>query len=164
MLTNPYSIFSLFFVTITSYHTFVSQSWCFCLLSALLWFHCLHILYCYLFLANWSMHSPALNFQVYNWDRMYRLDFFSFNIVGLSSPLLPCRLTDLRRGLIYSKNLQHPPLLSSHSTAPPTDCTSAPDSPFHCLEHSLRPTSLSVSLLLLIECKLCLVSWSLLRL
>ena len=35
--------------------------------------------------------------------------FFSFNIVGLSSPLLPCRPADLRRGLIYSKNLQHPP-------------------------------------------------------
>ena len=49
---------------------------------------------------------------------MYRLGFFSFNIIGLSSPLLPCRLVDLRRGLLYSKNLQHPPLLSSHSTTP----------------------------------------------
>ena len=48
---------------------------------------------------------------------MYRLGFFSFNIIGLSSPLLPCRLVDLRRGLLYSENLQHPPLLSSHSTA-----------------------------------------------
>ena len=38
--------------------------------------------------------------------------FFSFNIVGYSSPLLPCRPVDLRRGLIYSKNLQHPPLFS----------------------------------------------------
>ena len=38
---------------------------------------------------------------------MYRLGFFSFNIVGLSSPLLPCRLVDLRRGLLYSENLQH---------------------------------------------------------
>ena len=35
--------------------------------------------------------------------------FSSFNIIGFSSPLLPCRLADLRRGLIYSKNLQHPP-------------------------------------------------------
>ena len=41
---------------------------------------------------------------------MYRLDFLSFNIVGLFSPLLPCRLVDLRRGLLYSENLQHPPL------------------------------------------------------
>ena len=40
---------------------------------------------------------------------MYGLGFFSFNIVGLSSPLLPCRPVDLRRGLLYSKNLQHPP-------------------------------------------------------
>ena len=46
---------------------------------------------------------------------MYGLGFFSFNIVGLSSPLLPCRLVDLRRGLLYSENLQHPPSLSSHS-------------------------------------------------
>ena len=42
--------------------------------------------------------------------------FLSFNIVGLSFPLLPCRLVDLRRGLLYSENLQHPPSLSSHST------------------------------------------------
>ena len=41
---------------------------------------------------------------------MYGLGFFSFNIVGLSSPLLPCRLVDLRRGLLYSENLQYPPL------------------------------------------------------
>ena len=41
---------------------------------------------------------------------MYGLGFFSFNIIGLSSPLLPCRPVDLRRGLLYSKNLQHPPL------------------------------------------------------
>ena len=40
--------------------------WQFCLLSAPLWFRCLHIPYWYLFLANWSMHSPALNSQVYN--------------------------------------------------------------------------------------------------
>ena len=40
---------------------------------------------------------------------MYRLGFFSFNIIGLSSPLLPCRLVDLRRGLLYSENLQQPP-------------------------------------------------------
>ena len=37
---------------ILSYHTFISQSWWFCLLSAPLWFCCLHILYCYLFLAS----------------------------------------------------------------------------------------------------------------
>ena len=56
---------ALGFVMITSYHTFVSRSWQFCLLSAPLWVHCLHIPYCYLFLANWSMRSPALNFWVY---------------------------------------------------------------------------------------------------
>ena len=78
---------------------------------------------------------------------MYGLGFFSFNIVGLSSPLLLCRLVDLRRGLIYSKNLQHPPSLFSHSTTPSTDCTSVPNSPFHCLEHLLRPTSTSMLLL-----------------
>ena len=49
---------------------------------------------------------------------MYGLGFFSFNIVGPSSPLLPCGLVDLRRGLLYSENLQHPPSLSSHSTMP----------------------------------------------
>ena len=32
---------------------------------------------------------------------MYGLGFFSFNIIGLSSPLLPCRLVDLRRGLCH---------------------------------------------------------------
>ena len=37
---------------------------------------------------------------------MYGLSL-SFNIVGFSSPLLPCRLVDLRRGLIYSENFQH---------------------------------------------------------
>ena len=52
---------ALFLVTITSYHTFISQSWRFCLLSAPLGFHCLHTPYCYLFLANWSVRSPALN-------------------------------------------------------------------------------------------------------
>ena len=67
-------------------------------------------------------------------------------IVGLSSPLLPCRLVDLRRGLLYSENLQHPPSLTSHSTAPSTDCTSVPDSPFDRLERSSRLTSTSVSL------------------
>ena len=49
---------------------------------------------------------------------MYRLGFFSFNIIGLSSPLLPCRLVDLRRGLLYSENLQHPLL-----TLFPLNCT-----------------------------------------
>ena len=72
--------------------------------------------------------------------------FFSFNIVGLSSPLLPYSLVDLRRGLLYSENLQHPPSLSSHSTAPYLDCTSVSNLPFHRLERSLRPTSMSVSL------------------
>ena len=62
MLINLCSMNSLFFVTITSYCTFISQSWCFCLLSAPLWFRCLHTPYCYLFLANWSVRSPALNF------------------------------------------------------------------------------------------------------
>ena len=33
--------------------------------------------------------------------------FFSFNIIGYSSPLLLCRLVDLSRGLIYSENFQH---------------------------------------------------------
>ena len=42
----------------------------------------------------------------------------SFNIVGLSSPLLLCRLVDLRRGLIYSEKLQYLPSLPSHSIAP----------------------------------------------
>ena len=55
-----------FFVMITSYHTFLSWLWQICLLSAPLWFHCLHSLYCYLFLANWSVCCPALNLLVYN--------------------------------------------------------------------------------------------------
>ena len=57
---------ALSFITITSYCTFISWSWRFCLLSAPLCFRCLHTRYCYLFLANWSMRSPALNFWVYN--------------------------------------------------------------------------------------------------
>ena len=52
---------AFFFVTIMSYHTFFLQLWWFCLLSAPLWFHCLHTLYYYLFLTNWSVCSPALN-------------------------------------------------------------------------------------------------------
>ena len=53
---------AFFLVTIMSYHTFLLQLWWFCLLSAPLWFRCLHTPYCYLFLANWSVCSPALNF------------------------------------------------------------------------------------------------------
>ena len=41
--------------------------------------------------------------------------FLSFNTVGFSSPLLPCRPVDLRRGLIYSENLQHNLSFPSHS-------------------------------------------------
>ena len=52
---------ALFFVMITSYCTFILWLQCFCLLSAPLWFHCLHTPYCYLFLANWSVRRPALN-------------------------------------------------------------------------------------------------------
>ena len=95
---------------------------------------------------------------------MYRLGFSSFNIVGLSSPLLPCRLVDLSRGLLYSKNLQHPPSLSSHSTAPYQTTLlhpiclliawSAPQGQHLRLCHSRFA----------IECKLRLVSWSLLGL
>ena len=65
MLMNLCSMFRFFFVTITSYCIFLSRSWQFCLLSAPLWFCCLHTFYCYLFLANWSMHCPALNLLVY---------------------------------------------------------------------------------------------------
>ena len=66
MLMNLCSMFRLFFIIIMSYHTFISQLWWFCLLLALLWFHCLHTPYCYLFLANWSMCCPALNSLVYS--------------------------------------------------------------------------------------------------
>ena len=52
---------AFFFVTIASYCTFISRLWRFCLLSAPLWVRCLHIPYCYLFSANWSVRSPALN-------------------------------------------------------------------------------------------------------
>ena len=54
---------ALFFVTITSYCTFISQPWQLCLLSAPLRFRCLHTPYCYLFLANWSVCNPALNYS-----------------------------------------------------------------------------------------------------
>ena len=54
------------FVIIMSYRTFLSWFQQFCLLSAPLWAHCLHTPYCYLFLANWSVRCPALNFMVYN--------------------------------------------------------------------------------------------------
>ena len=50
-----------FFVTIISYCIFLLWSWQFCLLSAPLWFHCLHILYCYLFLASGLCTDPVLN-------------------------------------------------------------------------------------------------------
>ena len=124
-----------------------------------------HSLFCYLFLANWSVHSPALNLQVYSWDRMYGLGFFSFNIIGLSSPLLPCRLVDLRRGLLYSEKLQHPPPRS------------LPTQPCPIQTALLRPTCLFIAWSahqgwhnhpchsrFAIECKLHLVSWSLLGL
>ena len=39
----------LFFVVVMSYHTFLLWLWWFCLLSAPLWFCCLHTPYCYLF-------------------------------------------------------------------------------------------------------------------
>ena len=96
---------------------------------------------------------------------MYGLGFFSFNIVGLSSPLLPCRLVDLRRGLLYSENLQHPPLtlfpLNRASIQTALLCPtrlliawSAPQGRHLCPCHSR----------FVIECKLRLVSWSLLGL
>ena len=95
---------------------------------------------------------------------MYGLGFSSFNIVELSSPLLPCRLVDLRRGLLYSENLQHPPSLSSHSTTLYQTALlrpirlliawSAPQGRPLCPCHSRFA----------IECKLHLVSWSLLGL
>ena len=107
-----------------------------------------HSLLLSIFLANWSVRHPALNLRYIIRIGCTDWVFFSFNIIGFSSPLLPCRLVDLRRGLIYSENLQHSPSLSSHSTTPSTDCTSAPDSPFDHLERSSRPTSTSMSLLL----------------
>ena len=51
-------------------------------------------------------------------------------------------------GLLYSENLQHPPLTLFPLKRTLSDCTSAPDSPFDRLECSSRPTSTSVSLLL----------------
>ena len=59
MLMNLCSMFGFSFVTIASHCTFFSRLWQFCLLSAPLWFHCLYTLYCYLFLAKWSMHAPC---------------------------------------------------------------------------------------------------------
>ena len=67
--------------------------------------------------------------------------FSSFNIIGYSSPLLPCRLVDLRRGLIYSENFQHQFSCSLSTPHIYPDCTSATDLPFHHLEHLLRLTS-----------------------
>ena len=55
-----------FFVMIMSYHTFLLQLWQFCLLSAPLWFPCLHTLYLLFIFSYWSMCSPALNSWVYN--------------------------------------------------------------------------------------------------
>ena len=106
MLINPCSMFRSFFVMIMSYHIFVLQSWWFCLLSAPLRFHCLHTLYCYLFLAIGPCTNPALNSLVYIIRIGYTNHFFSSNIIRFSSPLLPCRLVDLRRGLLTDKNLQ----------------------------------------------------------
>ena len=96
---------------------------------------------------------------------MYGLGFFSFNIVGLSSPLLPCRLVDLRRGLLDSENFQHLPLalfplncaLNQTALLRPTRLLitwSAPQG------RHLRPCHSRFA----IECKLRLVSWSLLGL
>ena len=53
------------FIIIVSYCTFYSRLWRFCLLSAPLWFHCLHTPYCYLFLAIGPCADPALNLLVY---------------------------------------------------------------------------------------------------
>ena len=90
--------------------------------------------------------------------------FFGFNIIGLSSPLLPCRLVDLRRGLLYSENLQHPPSLSSHSTAPYQTALLCPIHLFIAWSaHQGQHIRLCHSRFA-IECKLCLVSWSLLGL
>ena len=66
MLMNPCSMFRFSFVMIMSYCTFILQLWWFCLLSAPLWFHSLHILYCYLFLASGPCTGPTLNYLVYN--------------------------------------------------------------------------------------------------
>ena len=65
MLMKLCSMFRFFFVMIAPYHIFLLWCWHFCLLSAPLWFHCLHILYCYLFLAIGLCTDPALNYLVY---------------------------------------------------------------------------------------------------
>ena len=95
---------------------------------------------------------------------MYGMSLFSFNIIGLSSPLLLCRLVDLRRGLLYSENLQHPP--RSLPTQPHPLQTA-----LLCLIHLLITWSAPQGRHLrpchshfVIECKLRLVSWSLLGL
>ena len=90
--------------------------------------------------------------------------FFSFNIIGFSSPLLPCRLADLRRGLIYSENLQHPPLAlfplnATIQTALLCLIRLSIAWSAHLGQHLRLCHSRFV-----IECKLCLVSWSLLGL
>ena len=70
-----YSIFRFPLSRITPYHIFLLQLWHFCLLSAPLLFHCLHIPYCFYFylcvmmvgfwLSSWSMCCPALNHNRY---------------------------------------------------------------------------------------------------
>ena len=115
---------------------------------------------------------------------MYGLGFFSFNIVGLSSPLLPCRLVDLRRGLLYSENLRRGLLYSENLRRgllysenlqhPPRSLPTQPRPlqtallcPIRLLiawsapqGRHLRPCHSRFA----IECKLRLVSWSLLGL
>ena len=88
----------------------------------------------------------------------------SFNIIGYSSPLLPCRLADLRRGLIYSENFWHQFSCSLSTPCIYPDCTSATDLPFHRFERSLRPTSSPRNSHFAIEFKPLSGSWSLLGL
>ena len=68
-------------------------------------------------------------------------------MIMLDSPLPYC-LADQRtkEEVLSTARTFSTPSLSFHSTAPSTDCTSAPDSPFDRLERSSRPTSTSVSL------------------
>ena len=58
-----------------SYHTFVSRSWRFWLLSAPLWFRCLHTPYCYLFfwLTGPCVALPLTSRYCHHYDFLVRL-------------------------------------------------------------------------------------------
>ena len=115
ILTTPYAYESMFYVQTLSWSQshLITPSFCNHDISAYCQPHSGSAAYTLPIVIYFQLTGPCIALPLTLWYiiRIGCMDhFLSFNTVGYSSPLLPCRSVDLRRGLIYSENLQQPPL------------------------------------------------------